>query len=79
LVQAQYWHNPLDEADYKAKNIFLPDINNDNTVNEQYKQRLMSLNKFVMVRFSQDKMVQPIESEVFINFYFLFLKEKSEF
>ena len=64
LVQAQYWHNPLDEEAYKAKNIFLPDANNENTMNEQYKQRLMSLNKFVMVKFNQDKMVQPIESEV---------------
>ena len=64
LVQAQYWHNPLDETDYKAKNIFLPIINNENAVNKRYKQRLMSLNKFVMVRFNQDKIVQPKESEV---------------
>ena len=64
LVQAEYWHNPLDEEAYKSKNIFLPDLNNENSINELYKQRLMSLNKFVMVRFSQDTMVQPKESEV---------------
>ena len=63
-MQAEYWHNPLDEEEYKEKNIFLPDLNNENVVNEQYKQRLMSLKKFVMVRFNQDTMVQPMESEV---------------
>lgn len=46
-------------------NVFLPDINNMKPVkNAQYKANLMSLNSFVMVRFLQDTMVQPIESEV---------------
>ena len=64
LVQAEYWHDPLNEDEYKLKNIFLPDLNNDVTINEIYKQRLMALKKFVMVRFNQDTMVQPIASEV---------------
>lgn len=64
LVQAEYWHDPLNEDEYKLKNIFLPDLNNDVTINELYKQRLMALKKFVMVRFNQDTMVQPIASEV---------------
>merc|ERR1719239_2101440 len=28
LVQAQYWHDPLAEAEYEAKSLFLADINN---------------------------------------------------
>nr|XP_002125680.1 palmitoyl-protein thioesterase 1 [Ciona intestinalis] len=68
LVQAEYWHDPQHEDVYKSSNIFLPDLNNDVTVNEVYKQRLMSLNKFVMVKFTSDTMVQPIASEWF-GFY----------
>ncbi len=33
-------------------------------VNETYKKNLMSLNKFVMVKFLQDTMVDPVDSEV---------------
>ncbi|CAG9539447.1 unnamed protein product [Cercopithifilaria johnstoni] len=29
LVQAQYWHDPLDEATYRQNSIFLADINNE--------------------------------------------------
>ena len=29
LVQAQYWHDPLDEEEYRAKSLFIGDINND--------------------------------------------------
>lgn len=37
LVPAQYWHDPNDEASYKAKSIFLADINNEATLNQTYK------------------------------------------
>ena len=30
LVQAEYWHDPLKEAEYAAKSVFLADINNVN-------------------------------------------------
>ncbi len=30
LVQAEYWHDPLQEAEYAAKSVFLADINNVN-------------------------------------------------
>ena len=30
LVQAQYWHDPLDEETYRAKSVFLADINQEN-------------------------------------------------
>jgi palmitoyl-protein thioesterase len=69
LVQAQYWQDPLDQAAYLSGNIFLPDINNAlPTKNNTYKANLASLNAFVMVKFTQDSMVQPRESEWF-EFY----------
>ncbi|XP_062540210.1 palmitoyl-protein thioesterase 1 [Armigeres subalbatus] len=65
LVQATYWHDPLNEYVYKESSSFLADINNERTVNESYITNLQSLNKFVMVKFTKDKMVQPIESQWF--------------
>ncbi|XP_065882733.1 palmitoyl-protein thioesterase 1-like [Dysidea avara] len=68
LVQAEFWHDPLNEAEYRKKCIFLPDINQENTQNEAYKENLMKLHNFVMVKFTEDTMVQPRESEWF-GFY----------
>lgn len=65
LVQATYWHDPLNEYVYKESSTFLADINNERVVNETYIQNLQSLNKFVMVKFTKDKIVQPIESQWF--------------
>jgi palmitoyl-protein thioesterase len=66
LIQAQYWNDPWDhQLHIKASN-FLADINNERSVkNETYKQNLMSLELFAMVKFLQDSFVQPIESEWF--------------
>ncbi|PRD21593.1 UNVERIFIED_CONTAM: Ppt1 [Trichonephila clavipes] len=68
LVQAQYWHNPLNEEEYKAKSLFLAEINNEIITNETYKTNLKKLENFVMVLFTEDKMVYPKESEWF-GFY----------
>jgi len=68
IVQAEYWHDPMNEDTYKAKSVFLADINNENTVNQTYKTNLMMLQNFVMVQFTKDTMVQPIASEWF-GFY----------
>ena len=68
LVQAQYWHDPLREQQYKARNIFLADINNENSINETYRSNLMKLDNFVLVLFEQDEMVIPRESSLF-GFY----------
>ncbi|EDS27414.1 palmitoyl-protein thioesterase 1 [Culex quinquefasciatus] len=65
LVQATYWHDPLNEQAYKESSTFLADINNERTVNETYIENLQQLNKFVMVKFTKDKIVQPIESQWF--------------
>jgi len=67
LVQAEYWHDPLNEEEYVEKCIFLPDINNENnaTKNATYKQNFMSLNHLTLVKFTEDTVVQPRESEWF--------------
>lgn len=68
LVQAQYWHDPLDEETYRAKSVFLADINQENHVNETYKDNLKKLENLVLVKFNQDSMVIPRESAWF-GFY----------
>ncbi|XP_019870658.1 palmitoyl-protein thioesterase 1 [Aethina tumida] len=68
LVQATYWHDPLNEELYKKSSTFLSDINNEQQLNLDYIKRIQSLDNFVMVKFENDTMVQPIESEWF-GFY----------
>ncbi|MEJ1282476.1 palmitoyl-protein thioesterase 1 [Cricetulus griseus] len=63
LVQAQYWHDPIKEDVYRNHSIFLADINQERCVNETYKKNLMALNKFVMVKFLNDSIVDPVDSE----------------
>ncbi|CAG9818862.1 unnamed protein product [Phaedon cochleariae] len=46
----------------------MANINNERTLNTDYIKRLQSLDNFVMVKFENDTMVQPIESEWF-GFY----------
>ncbi|KAL3985647.1 Palmitoyl-protein thioesterase 1 [Acanthocheilonema viteae] len=65
VVQAQYWHDPLDEATYRQSSIFLADINNERNVNERYKENLLKLQNLVLVKFLNDTMVVPKESEWF--------------
>jgi len=68
LVQAEYWHDPLKHDEYVAKSVFLADLNQEKTVNETYKTNLLKLKNLVLVKFSQDTMVEPRESEWF-GFY----------
>ncbi|XP_053431056.1 palmitoyl-protein thioesterase 1 [Nycticebus coucang] len=68
LVQAEYWHDPIKEDVYRNHSIFLADINQERGVNESYKKNLMALKKFVMVKFLNDSIVDPVESEWF-GFY----------
>ncbi|XP_061111674.1 palmitoyl-protein thioesterase 1-like isoform X2 [Conger conger] len=65
IVQAQYWHDPLNEELYRTHSLFLADINQERAVNETYKKNLKSLDKFVMVKFLQDSIVDPVDSEWF--------------
>lgn len=34
LVQAEYWHDPLKEQEYRKNSVFLADINNEVQINE---------------------------------------------
>jgi len=65
VVQAQYYKDPMDIQSYLTYNQFLPDINNEITVNAQYKQRFTSLNRLVLAMFAYDTTVVPKESEWF--------------
>ncbi|XP_075962124.1 palmitoyl-protein thioesterase 1 [Anarhichas minor] len=65
LVQAQYWHDPLNDDLYKKHSLFLADVNQERAVNETYKKNLQLLDKFVMVKFLQDTMVDPVDTEWF--------------
>ncbi|XP_078717026.1 palmitoyl-protein thioesterase 1 [Lampetra fluviatilis] len=68
IVQAEYWHDSLNEELYINNSVFLADINQERVVNPSYRENLKKLNKFVMVMFNQDQMVEPKESEWF-GFY----------
>ena len=68
LIQAQYWHDPIQEELYQNKSIFLADINNqksNSSVNQLYKENLAQLTNFIMVMFANDTMVDPKESSLF--------------
>lgn len=65
LVQAQYWHDPLNDDLYKKHSLFLADINQERVVNVTYKKNLMALEKFVMVLFEEDSVVDPVVTEWF--------------
>ncbi|XP_017094780.2 palmitoyl-protein thioesterase 1 [Drosophila bipectinata] len=68
LVQATYWHDPLMENNYRRGSTFLADINNELYLNVFYTENLNKLKKFVMVKFLNDTVVQPKDSQWF-EFY----------
>ena len=66
MIQAQYWHDPLAEQEYRANSLFLADINNEGPVkNQTYKENLAALDNLVLVQFTEDSIVDPKESEAF--------------
>lgn len=68
MVQAEYWHDPLDEAKYRKKSAFIAEINNEQTLNTTYRENLLKLDNLVLVKFLNDTMIQPKESSWF-EFY----------
>ena len=68
LVQAQYWHDPLNEEKYRKHSKFIADVNQEVTVNPTYKQNLMRVSNITFIMFNKDTMVIPKESEWF-GFY----------
>jgi len=67
LVQAQYYRDPARLERYLESNHFLTSINNEvpSTANSTYADKLMSLNKLVLVLFLKDLTVVPKESSWF--------------
>lgn len=68
MVQAEYWHDPLNEDKYRKKSAFIAEINNEQTLNTTYKENLLKLDNLVLVKFLNDTMIQPKESSWF-EFY----------
>ncbi|XP_017461614.1 PREDICTED: palmitoyl-protein thioesterase 1-like, partial [Rhagoletis zephyria] len=54
--------------EYRQKSSFLSNINNEVFINQSYITNLNKLEKFVMVKFLNDSIVQPKESQWF-GFY----------
>ena len=45
LVQAEYWHDPLNEEEYREKSVFLAEINQEKKVKKAYlDQWIINLN-----------------------------------
>ena len=66
VVQAQYFRDPRFLEKYLTRNAFLPDVNNEKArKNPAYKANLLRLERFVMIRFSEDTIVVPKDSAWF--------------
>lgn len=68
FIQATYWHDPYQEQEYKKKSTFMADINNERYINQTYSENLQKLNSMVLVKFLNDTIVWPRETEWF-GFY----------
>lgn len=58
----------MNEDLYKSKSSFLSDLNNEQSINKDYIERLQALEKFIMIKFENDTIVQPVETSWF-GFY----------
>ncbi len=67
-VQLQYWHDPTREETYRDYSAFLADINQENYINDTYREGIKNLENLVLVKFTPDSMVEPEESQWF-GFY----------
>ncbi|OLY77849.1 Palmitoyl-protein thioesterase 1 [Smittium mucronatum] len=68
IIQAQYYKDPKRIDEYLKNSIFLPYINNEIEVNQTYIDRIKQLEKFVVIKFTLEKMIDPVESTWF-GFY----------
>jgi palmitoyl-protein thioesterase len=64
----QYWKNPFYYNNYLNNNKYLRFINNENTINNIYKNNLININNFIVIWSSIDKVIKPLESSKF-EFY----------
>ncbi|KAM7543313.1 hypothetical protein Aperf_G00000014860 [Anoplocephala perfoliata] len=68
FVQAQYWHDPMNEVIYRTKSQFLAEFNQERALNKSYRENLLMVDNLVLVRFMDDRTVIPSISEWF-GFY----------
>lgn len=67
IIQAQYFRDINNYEKYLEKSTFLKYVNNELYKDLEYYNRLISLNKFVMVMFDQDETLVPKESAWFYD------------
>jgi palmitoyl-protein thioesterase len=65
IVQGAYWHDPLNEQYHRDNNAFLGDINQETQFKKHYRDNFLKLKSVVLVKFTKDDMVIPIESQWF--------------
>eukprot|EP00475_Leptophrys_vorax_P031754 TRINITY_DN482_c0_g1_i1.p1 TRINITY_DN482_c0_g1~~TRINITY_DN482_c0_g1_i1.p1 ORF type:complete len:290 (-),score=81.46 TRINITY_DN482_c0_g1_i1:50-919(-) len=64
LSFAGYWKDVTDEATYLKESPFLADINNERAQkNQTYKDNMLKLNKYVLIKALNDTVIYPGESE----------------
>ena len=69
LGPSSYYKFRWDQKLYLSKNTFLKDLNNEGEIkNEEYKKRMVKLNKVMLIRGKRDTVITPKESSWF-EFY----------
>jgi hypothetical protein len=67
LSFAAYWKDTKHFSTYLKRNLFLAPLNNELSVNDTYRNGIISLNKMLLVDASLDRIVVPRTSPVFSN------------
>ncbi len=62
---AGYFRDPKKISTYEKDSIYLPDVNNERNANETFKNRFSGLEKLVLVKFTNDTVIDPKDSEWF--------------
>jgi len=64
IMPAQYFKDPKQISQYIKSTNFLVDLNNERTINDQYKRNIESLEQFVIFSFAKETIVIPAISTV---------------
>ena len=69
IAPAQYWHDPFNHTEFLNGSIYLADINNEREEKrDEYRENLLRLENFVMVRWRDETTIIPAASSQF-GFY----------
>ena len=69
IAPASYWKYRYQYDQYMKDNVYLKDLNNEGPIkNQNYKNRIMNLNKMLLIKGTQDTIISPRESSWF-EFY----------